>query len=1042
MSFFYDLNKKLDSIRATPEVTHQQLNERDMKKTGKLEEEGFPRIQAAIQKYTQPGVNKLAKLGREGASKEKMDRIRNKNDKYATKKVSEESGEWSKIPVGVIDGPGGYDGAQQRIRDYESGNINRDGKKLPPVVDRSRPADKPTVYNKSDSEEYSSPPEWKGGYRPPVVDRSRPVKSVDEDMYNQGGVYKDLEIEPKRPQDAERKMTRGTRPAPKGEFMGTIKGGVWTADPPKPGEKGVPVPKNHERVPDSGKKLNFADKIANAKKEVDEMLGDVAAEAMRSALGGGKGRNAEMDEEKSKGTAFDMSTKRVDKPKVGSIERGHKHDIKHTATGRMVTRRTDAQGNSVGADDDTDTQAGPRGRGRPKGTTGAIGAKGPSGKSKLMTKEGSDQGQAQQVVDDLAELRAAAKQAQRGGEFPQGFASRLEVVLYAAITLIRNQQPGDAQVREEEKTSTRDDHAEKAGKKVAKDIEYDEKKKDDIHGKKRGPEDAKAEKAGKKVAKDIEHDEKKKEKEVDESTTSGSVATSTATKSSKGSMVGKGIYDSMNFELEQMIAESMQNEDAPRSWQQAADKVGTIGGAALGGAGGAAAGALIGTSVFGPLGIAAAAPGGLAGLTGGAALGGKLAKSAVNTAHDAGVGLYRKISSMLGGPEGTIAFAKAHIKAASSGQDSFEFGGKNYNVTMSRNEARQLEDNQNVSIYDRGQYDQLGYPIRKGVPLNRGLVRESMSINMSDSTEGNKSLSVTATDDDAMKLAMILKSAGLGSGDAHGSDMHSHGEQPCATCGMPDCGCDDVQEAVDENSPDYPTNTEQANNNFGYAGGLDGPKSTGQSTVPVLASQDDRQHSYAAEEEDAIKRMMEMAGLAQANLTPGKHTMQAMGPEMSYSDSDPEKIKYDNWLRKASDKDLWDEASKYESVPDYIGREFEKLVAQQKELLGPAAYREKGINDRLKSKLKKYPNMSAPMKEEEEVEEDFLESIQRMREIAGIKEAKKDLADKDYDGDGNLETGAEEHAGSVDKAIKKSQEEKKVDESIFALTNQWQAYKG
>ena len=40
MSFFYDLNKKLDSIRATPEVTHQQLNERDMKKTGKLEEEG------------------------------------------------------------------------------------------------------------------------------------------------------------------------------------------------------------------------------------------------------------------------------------------------------------------------------------------------------------------------------------------------------------------------------------------------------------------------------------------------------------------------------------------------------------------------------------------------------------------------------------------------------------------------------------------------------------------------------------------------------------------------------------------------------------------------------------------------------------------------------------------------------------------------------------------------------------------------------------------------------------------------------------------
>lgn len=56
----------------------------------------------------------------------------------------------------------------------------------------------------------------------------------------------------------------------------------------------------------------------------------------------------------------------------------------------------------------------------------------------------------------------------------------------------------------------KDDKAEKAGKKVTKDIEYDEKVKDKIHGKKRGAEDAKAERAGKKVAKDIEYDMKKK----------------------------------------------------------------------------------------------------------------------------------------------------------------------------------------------------------------------------------------------------------------------------------------------------------------------------------------------------------------------------------------------------------------------------------------------------------------------------------------------------------------------------------------------------
>jgi len=63
-----------------------------------------------------------------------------------------------------------------------------------------------------------------------------------------------------------------------------------------------------------------------------------------------------------------------------------------------------------------------------------------------------------------------------------------------------------------------DNKAEKAGEKVTKDIEYDEKKKDGIHGKKRGAEDEKAEKAGKKVAKDIEYDEKKdKKKKVNES---------------------------------------------------------------------------------------------------------------------------------------------------------------------------------------------------------------------------------------------------------------------------------------------------------------------------------------------------------------------------------------------------------------------------------------------------------------------------------------------------------------------------------------------
>jgi hypothetical protein len=61
----------------------------------------------------------------------------------------------------------------------------------------------------------------------------------------------------------------------------------------------------------------------------------------------------------------------------------------------------------------------------------------------------------------------------------------------------------------EESTAEKDDKAEKAAKKVAKDIEYDEGHK--------GKDDDKAEKAGKEVKKDIEYDDKKDKKEkVDE----------------------------------------------------------------------------------------------------------------------------------------------------------------------------------------------------------------------------------------------------------------------------------------------------------------------------------------------------------------------------------------------------------------------------------------------------------------------------------------------------------------------------------------------
>ena len=62
-----------------------------------------------------------------------------------------------------------------------------------------------------------------------------------------------------------------------------------------------------------------------------------------------------------------------------------------------------------------------------------------------------------------------------------------------------------------------------------------------------------------------------------------------------------------------------------------------------------------------------------------------------------------------------------------------------------------------------------------------------------------------------------------------------------------------------------------------------------------------------------------------------------------------------------------------------------------------------------------------------------------MREIAGIKEAKKDV-DQNSDGKNDFEDikiARMKASGAI-----KDKEEKKVDESIFTLTNQWKSYKG
>ena len=528
MSFFHNLNKTLDGIAARPEAA--QLNERDMgkhnnattgfkavadkaakeygskaagervagaqfqkmKKAGQIEEEGMSRAAKGYEKYGKEGMEALAKAGREGKS---LDPVRNKYDKYDNKEVDE----------GLVD-----------------------------VVKKV------------------------GGM----------AKKAGSAVLNKVGHGDDVDMI----RDLQRKMNM-PQTGKKPEQKTTEAGDPMTAKQ-----------KSFAALAEPKDKITFADKIAGAKKEVDEMLGDVAAEAMRNALGGrqqvadegnaftgalaktpkgGKFKvggkeftdTSSVDEEEDLNPFTNYKKPRADTPRTGEVTHGAKHDTKHTSTGRIVTRRVDPQGYSVGSETDAEGNTiEKRGRGRPKGpakgpertTAKAYKHKGGRKVKEGDMEEGADQGQSQQIYNDLADIRAIAKQAQRGGEFPQGYASRLESVLYAAMKLIQNQQSGDAQVREAESTDKKDNRAERAGKKVAKDIEYDEKKKDGIHGKKRGAEDDRAEKAGKKVAKDIEYDDKKDEVKEDE-----------PKKSKSKFKFGGSVYETLDAQLETLITEGM-----------------------------------------------------------------------------------------------------------------------------------------------------------------------------------------------------------------------------------------------------------------------------------------------------------------------------------------------------------------------------------------------------------------------------------------------------------------------------------------------------
>ena len=158
--------------------------------------------------------------------------------------------------------------------------------------------------------------------------------------------------------------------------------------------------------------------------------------------------------------------------------------------------------------------------------------------------------------------------------------------------------------------------------------------------------------------------------------------------------------------------------------------------------------------------------------------------------------------------------------------------------------------------FGKGIYDSLNREIEN-------IIAESMNISMSDSTEGGKSLTVSATEEDAVKLAAVLKLAGVGGSDA---------AEPCPTCGSADCGCGDVHEEVDENAPDWPTDEVTSDDALQYAGGLNKPKTTvagnGQTTVPVTAVQVREEEELDEQEQvmapESIEEAQEMCEVCEA----------------------------------------------------------------------------------------------------------------------------------------------------------------------------------
>lgn len=505
MTFFYNLNKKLDEIRATPETTHTQLNERDMGKHNNAVT-GFKAVadKAAKQYGSKAAGERVA-----GAVKAKMAKAGKLEEADLDEGFVDTVKSGAQAALSAIGQTLGHGSDEDMIRDLQK----KAGVPVTGKVPPQQPGQQPTGQQ-------------------PVAEKTDPVAFA-----------------------------------------------------------ALAEPKD---------KITFADKIAGAKKEVDEMLGDVAAEAMKNALKGGQTvadeGNAFTGKLKAtpKGGKFKMGNKEYtdnsevdegwddmlkyakdtrEKTKKGEITHGAKHDIENTGTGRRVTRRTDPNtGYSVGADDDKPADGEKRGRGRPKKTDKAperVTAKAykHKGGRKEKVKEGPDEGvdmvklaKVIQSCKTMDQLEAARKMAQN---FLRKHSTANDGMGFAGLG--KDYRRRDAAVSDiarkkaELQGGVEEEAVSKAQRKAA-GIAHAAQKGDIPKSKLKGAskEMAKMPKGElKKFASTKEKGLPNKKEKTDETTVSGSVAPAAGGKAKKGGIVGKGIYDSINRELEDMISESM-----------------------------------------------------------------------------------------------------------------------------------------------------------------------------------------------------------------------------------------------------------------------------------------------------------------------------------------------------------------------------------------------------------------------------------------------------------------------------------------------------